>query len=828
VNEDSAPATTCPFCGGRQSTYGKYCSYCGRSPAGFLRPGTVIGSRYEVLVILGRGGMGTVYKAHDRTLDEDLALKVLRSDIGDSPALNQRFLAEIKLARRVSHPNVCRIHEYGEHGDLRYISMEFVSGTDLREVLQQGALPAAEAMEASIQVASGLEAIHSAGIIHRDLKTPNIMRDHRGQVRLMDFGIAKQWDLWGGVTTTGQLVGTPEYMSPEQARGEMVDFRSDIYALGIVLFELFTGRVPFTADSPLAALYKHIKDPPPLEGPEAARIPDAVTPILAKMLQKDPAARYATAGEVAADLWNARAQVQSDAAAAEARASKEDTVRIPIAAPPALAPSQGAPAPSPARTMSPPPLPGRLTPPPVSRAETPPPGPRVPTPPPQRLTAVRPGPGSEAPAAEGDQWFDASTPERRTEVRAALPDPPPLPPSDSQRLKTPARPRGAPAPAQAVEAPTVGEQAARVSGAVGMPPPTTRFCEDRRARSGLAPTVSVLMGAAAALIGLAATLVWFSTRPESPAARPTEAQASPSPTLHPAPTQPTPPATTPSPPRRGAGPAPAPSPRPREATPTARPPEAPAPTPSPRLLVPAALLRPTPEPPPTPAASSDSSAPFSSSPLWSVRTEPVPAPTPFGPPAANETGTFRLAVKPWARVLITGHSASSGLPFQLETTTPVHPFSLEAGAYTVRFLHPDYHPLQRNVTIRPGEIARLDVDLAREAFRSSSPLSSVRAERVPAPTPFGPPAAEETGTFCLGVNPWARVLITGHSASSGLPFQIEMTTPVRPFSLEAGTYAVRLVHPDYHPLQRKVTIRPGEVVRLDVDLTREAFPSTSR
>ena len=175
-----------------------------------LRPGTLFHDRYEILGPLGRGGMGMVYKARDRRLDDEVvAIKVLRPDFAQDPAMASRFRSEIKLARRVRHRNVCAIHDYGEDRGVLYISMEFIEGVDLKQVLrQQGALPHDRGYEMAIQVAEGLQAVHDAGIVHRDLKTPNIMRDASGVTRLMDFGVAKRVGE-GAATVTGQIVGTP-------------------------------------------------------------------------------------------------------------------------------------------------------------------------------------------------------------------------------------------------------------------------------------------------------------------------------------------------------------------------------------------------------------------------------------------------------------------------------------------------------------------------------------------------------------------------------------------------------------------------------------------
>jgi serine/threonine-protein kinase len=301
---------TCPACKAENLVTAEVCASCGQalSPSRVLRQGSVVASRYEILSMLGQGGMGAVYRAHDRLLDEPVAIKVLRPDVAREPDIARRFQSEIKLARRVSHKNVCRIHEYGDDQGLRYISMEFLEGVDLRQLVREkGGLPPAEAFDVALQVCDGLAAIHEVGVIHRDLKTPNIMRDKRGLLRLMDFGIAKESGVDGTATATGLIIGTPEYMSPEQARGERIDFRSDIYALGIVIFEIFTGRVPFRSDTPLGIILKHLQEPPPLDGPEAAAVPAAVKDVLRSALAKTAAERYGSVAEMAEALRHARA-----------------------------------------------------------------------------------------------------------------------------------------------------------------------------------------------------------------------------------------------------------------------------------------------------------------------------------------------------------------------------------------------------------------------------------------------------------------------------------------------------------------------------------------
>jgi hypothetical protein len=310
----------CPSCKALNDDNADACFTCGRA-LGALTQGHVIAGRYEVLSPLGKGGMGMVYKAHDRMLDETVAIKVLRSEFANTGEMALRFRHEIKLARKVSHRNVCRIHEYGEDQGIRYISMEFVEGTDLKQLSRErgGFLGPDEGFDVAIQSADGLQAIHDVGIVHRDLKTSNIMRDGRGLVRLMDFGIAKieggdRGSSGGGLTSTGQIMGTPEYMSPEQCLGDRIDHRSDVYALGIVIYELFAGVVPFRGDTPVATLFKHIQDPVPFEGEAASHIPRPAVPVLRKTLAKNRADRYSSAAALAEALRQAVAQAQAGGA----------------------------------------------------------------------------------------------------------------------------------------------------------------------------------------------------------------------------------------------------------------------------------------------------------------------------------------------------------------------------------------------------------------------------------------------------------------------------------------------------------------------------------
>jgi HAMP domain-containing protein len=261
--------------------------------------GQLFAARYEIQSVLGKGGMGVVYKAHDRDLDDLVAIKTLRGDaLSADPTLLERFKQETRLARKITHPNILRTHDLGETGGLRYLSMEFVKGITLKDLVESGQiLPTPVALRIAKQICAGLAAAHEVGVIHRDIKPQNIIIEPTGGLKIMDFGIARLTQE-RGMTATGTVVGTPDYMSPEQARGLALDFRSDIYSTGVVLYEVFTGSLPFEGDSPLAVVLKHVQEKPPAPQTVNPKIDPKIAAIILKCMEKDPAARYQTVNEL--------------------------------------------------------------------------------------------------------------------------------------------------------------------------------------------------------------------------------------------------------------------------------------------------------------------------------------------------------------------------------------------------------------------------------------------------------------------------------------------------------------------------------------------------
>ena len=267
-----------------------------------LQTGEVLAARYEILQLLGEGGMGAVYKARDRELDRFVALKLIRPELAANPSIVARFKQELLLSQQVTHKNVVRIYDLGDSDGIKFITMEFVEGQDLRELIfEKKKFAPDDAVQIVQQVCRALDAAHSVAVIHRDLKPQNVMRDKTGRILVMDFGMARTVE-GDGMTQTGALVGTMEYMSPEQALGKDLDQRSDLFAVGLILYELLTGEMPFKAESALASLIKRNQERAMPVSDHDGTIPRALSNIVSKCLERDPALRYQSASEMLRDL----------------------------------------------------------------------------------------------------------------------------------------------------------------------------------------------------------------------------------------------------------------------------------------------------------------------------------------------------------------------------------------------------------------------------------------------------------------------------------------------------------------------------------------------
>jgi len=309
----------CPRCQNENPEGTRFCGHCGRelpgsgetlptgtatfkTPTKGLERGTIFARRFEIIEEIGQGGMGAVYKAYDSKIREVVALKLLKPEIASDPEIIERFRNEIKLARQVSHRHVCRMYDLGEEWLSIYISMEYVPGEDLKSFIRRsGHLNEAKAIGLAKQIAEGLAEAHRLGVVHRDLKPQNVMIDKDGNAKIMDFGIARSLHT-RGVTGTGVIIGTPEYMAPEQAEGRDVDHRVDLYALGAILFEMVTGRVPFEGATPLSIVLKHRSEPPADPQTINAQISAGLSGIILKCLAKSRDDRYQSAAEVLEDL----------------------------------------------------------------------------------------------------------------------------------------------------------------------------------------------------------------------------------------------------------------------------------------------------------------------------------------------------------------------------------------------------------------------------------------------------------------------------------------------------------------------------------------------
>jgi serine/threonine-protein kinase len=269
-----------------------------------ISPGALLGQRFEVLSVLGAGGMGIVYKARDRELDDLVALKMLKRELwGDASQLD-RLKSELKLARKITHPNVLRTFDFGEIDGVPYISMEYVRGVTLRYMLDQTRrLPYSAGLRLAKQLCAGLNAAHSVGVLHRDIKPENLILEPTGNAKLMDFGIARPIErLAPGQTQAGFIVGTPQYLAPEVLQGQEADARADLYSCGIVFYEIFSGELPFDGPSAMDILVKHLREEPAPPSTRWPEIPPALEAAILKCLRKDPEQRYRSVAELLRDL----------------------------------------------------------------------------------------------------------------------------------------------------------------------------------------------------------------------------------------------------------------------------------------------------------------------------------------------------------------------------------------------------------------------------------------------------------------------------------------------------------------------------------------------
>ncbi|GAB3307273.1 Stk1 family PASTA domain-containing Ser/Thr kinase [Geodermatophilus aquaeductus] len=273
----------------------------------------VLGERYEIGGVLGRGGMAEVHRGRDLRLGREVAVKVLRSDLARDPSFQVRFRREAQAAASLNHPSIVAVYDTGEDrspsGATPYIVMEYVEGETLRDVLRrEGVLPPERAMTLAADICAALDFSHRNGIVHRDVKPGNVMITPQGTVKVMDFGIARAVsDSAATMTSTAAVIGTAQYLSPEQARGEAVDARSDVYSLGCLLYELVTGAPPFTGDSPVSVAYQHVREDPRLPSSVNPAIPPELDAIVMKAMSKNPANRYQSAAEMRNDLLRALA-----------------------------------------------------------------------------------------------------------------------------------------------------------------------------------------------------------------------------------------------------------------------------------------------------------------------------------------------------------------------------------------------------------------------------------------------------------------------------------------------------------------------------------------
>ncbi len=269
-----------------------------------LTRGTTFAGRYEIIEELGKGGMGRVYRVEDKKLEQEVALKLIKPEIAKDKKTIERFSNELKFARKIRHKNICQMFDLGEERGTHFITMEFVPGQDLKGLIRQsGQLAVGTTINIAKQICSGLIEAHKLEVVHRDLKPSNIMIDKEGDVRIMDFGIARSLEA-KGITGAGVMIGTPEYMSPEQVEGKETDQRSDIYSLGVILYEMVTGRVPFEGDTPFTVGVKQKSEIPRSPKEINEQIPEDLNHVILKCMEKEKESRYQSVNELHSELMN--------------------------------------------------------------------------------------------------------------------------------------------------------------------------------------------------------------------------------------------------------------------------------------------------------------------------------------------------------------------------------------------------------------------------------------------------------------------------------------------------------------------------------------------